>query len=451
MSQMTIDILELVGVLLLIALNAFFVSAEFALVSVRRTRIEEMISRGNAAARVAKRVIGDPDRLIATTQLGITVASLGLGWLGEPALAHLLEPVFSFLPQNLVTPTTEILAASALAFVVITFLHVLMGELVPKSITLSYPEQTALTVARPIAIVETLFHPATWALSHMGNAVLKLLGLTRPRGHQMVHSVDELKMLVTASTASGELEPVESQIVHRAFEFADRDVVEVMIPRTDIVAIEDAATVDNFLKVFEEVSHSRFPVYADNLDNIVGFVWVKDILRALARDPNARSQNVKTLTRNALFVPSTKHIGELFAEMQRQRIQLAIVIDEYGGTAGMVTIEEMIEEVVGSVSDELTSTAPSLRKVDDARTEVDATLRIGEINAQLGVDLPESDDYETLAGLILTKLGRVPKEGDSIQVGKVKLIVTAMEGPRIEKVLLEKIPKVTKPADAKKA
>lgn len=256
----------------------------------------------------------------------------------------------------------------------------------------------------------------------------------------MVHSVDELKMLVSASTAGGELEPVESRMVHRAFEFADRAVTEVMIPRNDLVGIEEHATVAEFLKVFEEVSHSRFPVYAENLDNIIGFVWIKDVLRALSRDPNARTRGVKSLLREALFVPGSKKIGELFSEMQRQQIQFAIVIDEYGGTAGMVTIEELIEEVVGRVSDELTVETPPVREIDEARTEIEAQLRVDEVNTQLGLDLPESNDYETVAGLILTRLGRIPKVGEHVNVDNVALTVTEMNGPRIEKILVEKLP-----------
>ena len=239
-------------------------------------------------------------------------------------------------------------------------------------------------------------------------------------------------------TASGELEPVEREMAHRAFEFSDREVMEVMIPRPALESIEDSATVEDFLKMFSQVSHSRFPVYAGNLDNVVGFVWVKDVLRALANDPQARTRNIKSLTRNPLFVPSTKHIGDLFEEMQHQKVQLAIVLDEYGGTAGMVTIEELIEEIVGRVSDELTSGQPPFRTLDEKRTEADASLRVDEVNEQLGLGLPESDDYETLAGLVMTKLGRVPKEGEAMQIGNVKLMVSKMDGPRTVKIMIIK-------------
>ncbi|TAH52588.1 MAG: HlyC/CorC family transporter [Chloroflexota bacterium] len=436
MNQTAIDFLFLGVAALLILANAFFVAAEFALVSVRRTRIEELVAQGNASAHTVKHVIHDPDRFIAATQLGITIASLALGWIGEPAIAHLIEPLFGLLPESFVSHATSAIISTIIAFSIITFLHVVIGELAPKSVALGYPEQSALVVARPMIVFENIFRPAIWALNGAGNGLLKLVGLNRPTGHQLVHSVEELKMLVSASTASGELEPVEREFAERAFEFADTQVGEVMVPRTAMRAVEDTATVQDFLDLFSEVSHSRFPVYHANLDNVVGFVWVKDILRVMAKNRAAREIPIKDLMRTPLYVPESKAIGELFNEMQRAKAQMAIVLDEYGGTAGMVTIEELIEEVVGSVSDELAANTAALRRTEDGRIEADAMMSVDEVNAQLGIELPESDDYETLAGLILTRMGRVPKEGDSTHIGNLKLTVAKMQGPKIKKVLL---------------
>ncbi|MBI4674798.1 MAG: HlyC/CorC family transporter [Chloroflexi bacterium] len=424
---------------LLILANAFFVAAEFALVSVRRTRIEELVAQGNATARTVKHVVHDPDRFIAATQLGITIASLALGWIGEPAVAHLIEPLFGFVPESFVSRATAAALSTVVAFALITFLHVVIGELAPKSVALSFPEQSSLVVAPPMVLFENIFRPAIWALNGTGNWLLKLVGLNRPTGHQLVHSVEELKMLLSASTASGELEPVERAFAERAFNFADRQVGEIMIPRTALSAVEDTANLQDFLELFAQVSHSRFPVYNGTLDNIVGFVWVKDVLRAMAKGPSAREQPITNIMRTALYVPTTKEIGELFSEMQKQKAQLAIVLDEYGGTAGMVTIEELIEQVVGRVSDELATNAPSVRRVDDAQIEADAMLRVDEANEQLNIALPESDDYETLAGLLLTRMGRVPKEGDATRFGNLKLTVTKMRGPKIEKILITRL------------
>lgn len=439
MSQTAVDFLLLGAAGLLIIANGFFVAAEFALVSVRRTRIEELVARGNASAKTVRHVIHDPDRFIAATQLGITIASLALGWIGEPAIAHLIEPLFGFVPESVLSHATAAAIATILAFAFITFMHVVIGELAPKSVALSYPEQASLVVATPMVIFENIFRPAIWALNGTGNWLLKLVGLHRPTGHQLVHSVEELKMLVSSSAASGELEPVEREFAERAFEFADTQVSEVMIPRTALRAVEDNATIQDFLDLFSEVSHSRFPVYNDTLDNIIGFVWVKDVLRALAKTRTARDESIKSLLRTPLFVPESKAIGELFGEMQKQKAQMAIVLDEYGGTAGMVTIEELIEEIVGSVSDELASNVPQYHRVEEGKIEADAMMSVDEANAQLGIELPESDDYETLAGLVLTRMGRVPKEGDAVRIGNFKLVVTKMQGPKLEKILLTRM------------
>lgn len=439
MSDTILDLFLVGAALLLIGLNAFFVAAEFALVSVRKTRIEELVAQGNATARTVKHVIHDPDRFIAATQLGITIASLALGWIGEPAIAHLIEPLFGFIPVTIMSRATTGVIATVIAFAFITFLHVVMGELAPKSISLGYPEQAALIVAPPMVLFENVFRPVIWALNGAGNWLLKLVGLHRPTGHQQVHSSEELKMLVNSSAASGELEPVEREFAQRAFEFADTQVSEVMIPRTAMRAVEDTSSIQDFLDLFLEVSHSRFPVYSGTLDNIVGFIWVKDVLRALATNSDAHSQPLKPLMRTPLYVPETKEIGALFGEMQRAKAQMAIVLDEYGGTAGMVTIEELIEEVVGSVSDELAANVPQLRRIEDGQIEADAMMSVDEANAQLGIELPESDDYETLAGMVMTRMGRVPKEGDTVRIGNLKLTVAKMQGPKLEKILLGKM------------
>ncbi len=446
MDETILNFIFLGAAALLIFANAFFVAAEFALVSVRKTRIEELVAQGNTTARTVKHVIHDPDRFIAATQLGITIASLALGWIGEPAVAHLIDPLFGFVPHSILSEATAGVIATVVAFACITFLHVVIGELAPKSVALGYPEQAALVVARPMVLFENVFRPAIWALNGAGNWLLKLVGLHRPAGHQLVHSVEELKMLVGASTASGELEPVEREFAERAFEFADTQVGEVMIPRTAIRAVPDTATIQDFLDLFTEISHSRFPVYNNTLDNIVGFVWVKDILRAMAKNRSAREAPITGVMRTPLYVPESKVIGELFGEMQRAKAQMAIVLDEYGGTAGMVTIEELIEEVVGSVSDELAEIVPQLRRLGEGQIEADAMLGVDEANAQLDIELPESDDYETLAGLVLTRMGRVPKEGDAVRINNLKLTVTKMQGPKIEKIVLAKIGETPKPS-----
>jgi len=435
MEEPLLTWLKLGGVGLLIVANGFFVAAEFALVSVRRTRIEELIAAGNRAARTVKHVINDPDRFIAATQLGITIATLGLGWIGEPALAHLIAPLFHFLPAAWASPATHAVAATAIAFTIITFLHVVIGELAPKSVALAYPEKTSAWVAAPTLLFEKLFRPIIWVLNGAGNRLLRLFGLRRPTGHQLVHSVEELKMLVSASTDSGELEPHEEKMLQRVFEFDDKLVREVMIPRTEVIAIEQETSIAEFLQTFSDYPFARFPMFSDNIDKINGFLAIKDVLRTISsQGAGALEEKVKTLARQALFVPESKRIGALFAEMKTHKTAVAIVIDEFGGTAGMVTGDQLIAEIVGHVGDELTADQSAIETIDEKTAQIDAQMRIDEANEELGIDLPEHDSYETVAGLMLFHLKRIPKEGESFKIANVKLTVIHMLGPKIERI-----------------
>lgn len=433
-------VLQLIAVVFLLLTNSFFVAAEFALVSVRRTRVEELIAAGNSAARTVKRAIHDPDRFIAATQLGITIASLGLGWIAEPALAYLIEPAFEFLPTAWIAATTHTVAASAVAFTFITFLHVVIGELAPKSVALAYPEKTALWVARPTVIFENLFRPAIWLLNGSGNAMLRFVGLRRPAGHQLVHSVEELKMLVTASADSGELTGHEKEMIHKVFEFGDLRVREVMTPRPEMVMLDENTTIAEFLQAFSENIHSRYPIYSGNIDNIIGYVRIKDVLLAFAaKGADALGESIRGLVRPATFVPETNRVGRLYAEMQSQAIQVAIVIDEFGGTAGMVTQEHLTEQIVGRIRDELAQESPRVETIDEKTFQLDAQIRVEQANEELGLSLPTSDDYETISGFILYSLRRIPKEGDQFRAENLRFTITRMDGPKIEKVLVTRL------------
>ena len=311
--------LKLMAVAALIFANGFFVAAEFGLVSVRRTRIDQLIAEGKEAAKVVRHAIDDPDRFIAATQLGITIASLGLGWIGEEAIADLLLPVLHALPSNLITPAAYTIA-STIAFALITFLHVVLGELAPKSIALQYPEETAFVVAKPTVLTENVFRPFIWLLNGTGNLILRLVGLSAPSGHHRVHSVEELMMLVEASHKEGVLEDEQEEMLQKVFRFANRHVSEAMIPRPEIVGIERQATIGNLLEVFSQSSHARFPIYEDDLDDIVGIVAVKDVLMALASDPTNVTRGIDELIRPAFFVPETRPMGDLFVEMRAKQI-----------------------------------------------------------------------------------------------------------------------------------
>ena len=434
----SVALVRLLAAMGLVAMNAFFVVAEFALVSVRRSRVEEMIAQGNATARIVRHAISDPDRFIAATQLGITLASLGLGWIGEPAFAELLAPLLAMLPAPWSDAVIHSIAAGV-AFTIITFLHVVLGELAPKSIALQQPEKASLFVARPIMLTENLFRPAIWLLNGAGNGLLKLLGMSGSQGHQQVHSVEELRILMRESQAGGAIEAEQEEMLQKVFEFGERQVREVMVPRPDVVGIETASTLQDLLAVFAGSLHARYPVYENNLDNVVGMVAVKDILLAMANGSPALETGVSSLVRPALFVPETADIADLFAKMRHSHVQMAVVFDEYGGTSGIVTLEELVEEIVGRVSDELIDSQEPVVRVNETTVEVDALLRVDEVNDHLGLHLPEGENYETLAGLILYRLQHIPVEGETLHYHDLEIKVTQMKGPKIEKVQVRRL------------
>ncbi len=432
-------LLLLLGAMGLVAMNGFFVVAEFALVSVRRSRIDEMIAQGNDVAKVVRHAISDPDRFIAATQLGITLASLGLGWIGEPAFAELLAPLLKAIPA----PWDEALIhsiAAGVAFAIITFLHVVLGELAPKSVALQFPERAALIVARPIVLVENIFRPLIWLLNGAGNGLLKLLGMGTVRGHAQVHSAEEIRILMRESQEGGAIEADQEEMLQKVFEFGERQVREVMIPRPDVVGIEKGAPLQDLLAIFAEARHARFPVYDSDLDNIVGIVSVKDILLALAEGSTQMDGRIDSLVRPALFVPETADVADLFAKLRASHNQMAVVFDEYGGTAGIVTLEELLEEIVGRVSDELIIGEESVVRLDETTVELDALLRIDEVNEQLGLDLPEGEEYETVAGLVLYRLQHIPISGEVLQCRNLELKITEMKGPKIERIQVRRIP-----------
>jgi CBS domain containing-hemolysin-like protein len=433
----SVALLRVAAALALVAMNGFFVVAEFSLVSVRRTRIDELVATGNRLARIARHAIDDPDRFIAATQLGITLSSLGLGWIGEPAFAHLLRPLVAVIPAPWDSIAVHSVAAG-LAFALITFLHVVLGELAPKSIALQYPERASLWVARPIVFSETLFRPAIWLLNGAANGLLRLLGVHPASGRQHVHSIEEIKMLMRESQRYGAMEADQEEMLQKVFRFQDRQVHEAMIPRPDVIGVDRNATVQELLQIFAAASHARFPVFEDHLDQIVGIIAIKDVLRAFAEDPARMQAPVGSLLRPALFVPETVTIADLFDKMRTSHNQMAVVFDEYGGTAGIVTLEELIEEIVGRLSDELVAQEQPMRPIDDRTVEVDAQLRIDEVNEELHLDLPEGEEYETVAGLILYHLQRVPAEGESLVHGDLEITVAQMIGPKIERVRIRR-------------
>ncbi len=431
-SELFADVLRLLGVVALVLANGFFVAAEFALVSVRRTRIEELVQQGRAGASAVKQALHDPDRFIAATQLGITIASLGLGWLGEPALTRFIEPVVHLLPEQWVGLASHSISA-AIAFAIITFLHVVVGELMPKSIALQRPESTALFVVQPTLFTEFLFKPAIWALNGTGNFLLKLIGMRAAAGHEMVHSVEELKMLVVASEASGVLEDSERDMLHAVFDFAEVTAHEVMVPRTEMVAVGADAPLPELIHLAVKHPHSKFPVYENDLDHILGVAHVKDLVRV--QHDERRAATVRGLIRETIFVPDTLRLDGLLREFRARRQHLAIVLDEYGGTAGLVTLDDLMVRIVGEVRDPFDKSAPEIQRLPDGSALLDGLTQIETVNETFGLNLRD-EFYDTIAGFVLGRLGRMPKVGDLVDNDGVRLKVEALDGLRIARVSL---------------
>jgi CBS domain containing-hemolysin-like protein len=424
--------IRLAAVLALVFANGFFVAAEFSLVTVRKTRIDQLIAEGNRLARPVRRAISDPESYIAATQLAITMASLGLGWIGEPAVASLFERALSFLPATLSRVTSHTLAVT-IGFAFITALHIVLGELAPKTIALQQAERTALIIGKPTELFMKLFWPFIVLLNGMGRAVVGALGLKAPSGHSLVHSEEELKMLVTASQEAGVLEEDEEQMLHRVFGFSDLTAGQVMVPRTEMTALPAQASLDD---IVERVSHSPMsvlPVYRAHLDDIVGVVQLRDLVPVIAGRPE--TLDLVPLMREPLTVPETLGLDDLLNEMRRCRTTLAIVIDEYGGTAGMVTFERLMERIVGEIGADSDGSPTRVSVLTDGSALLDGLTLTTDVNLQFGLKIDE-DAYNTIGGYVLGRLGRRPRLGDVVEIDGRRIRVEALDGIRVARVLL---------------
>ena len=420
------------GVLALVVANGLFVASEFSIVAVRKTRIDQLIAEGHLGARAVRRAVTDPDPYIAATQLGITMASLGLGWIGEPALASIIQPSFDFLPAHLAEPTAHSIAV-AIAFAIVTALHIVLGELAPKTIALERSEATALVVVKPTELFMKAFWPFIRLLNGTGQAVVNLLGLRTSR-HALVHSEEELKMLVTASQEAGVLEEQEEQMLHRVFGFADLTAGQLMVPRTEVVAVPADATREELVGRIAPAGHTRLPVYRDDLDHVIGFLHVTDLLKAVAaRDGEI---DVAALAREALAVPETLGADDLLAEMRRRGVREALVIDEYGGTAGLITFESLMAHIVGDLGGGFGGAA-RIETLADGSAAMDGLVLVTEVNERFGLHIDRTV-YTTVGGLVLGRLGRRPKVGDVVEVEGRRMRVDALDGMRVSRVWLSK-------------
>ena len=430
--------LRLAAVVLLLAANAFFVAAEFALVATRRTRIEAMIRRGDRKAKSVLKALEDLYRQLSAAQLGITVASIMLGYVAEDTVAHLFRDWFAALP-----PMLDFLArggvASTVAVSVISFLHVVIGEQAPKAWAITYPEGTSRWIATPLLVFSTITLPFTELLNWSANRVIRLLGIKGTTAeHERVHSPEEILMLVQQSGKTGRLGAQDARMIEGVFEFSEKNAREVMTPRTRMVALPATLSLANAADRVAAAGRSRYPVYRESLDDIVGTVHAKDILRAL-RGPEQGDRTLEGILRPPLFVPGTREVEDVLADMKRQKVHLAIVLDEYGGTAGLVTMEDLLEEIVGQIYDEYDRPdAPSGVPAAGAPAPlISGSAEISEINKTYGLQLDDTD-YTTIGGVVFGELGRLPKAGDRVDLPGATFEVVEMEGRRVGKVKVER-------------
>src|SRR3954471_9469199 len=422
---------RLAGLAALVCANGLFVAAEFSIVTVRKTRVDQLIAEGHRGARSVRRAVTAPDRYIAATQLGITMASLGLGWLAEPALASIFEPALSFLPAHLAQPTAHSIEI-AMAFAIITAAEIVFGQLAPKWVALERPEATAIWLVRPLELFMRIFWPFIRLVHGTAQGVVRMLGLRGAEHRAGVHSEEELKMLVTASQEAGVLEEQEEQMLHRVFGFADLTAGQVMIPRTELVAVPDETPLPELVTRIAQGRHSRLPVYRGDLDDVVGMLHVVDVVKALG--VGDASVNAGALAREVLTVPITLGANDLLAEMRRRRGREALVIDEHGGTAGLVTFESLMERIIGEIPGEMGAQTRTVMRPDGS-ADIDGLALVSDTNAQFGLHIDE-DTYTTVGGYMLGRLGRRARVGDMIDVEGRKMRVEAIDGLRVAKVWL---------------
>jgi putative hemolysin len=442
-------LLRVFVILLLVAANAFFAAAEFALVSVRETRIQQLIEAHRVGARTVLKLHQQLSRVVNGVQLGITVTSLTLGWLGEPALARLFEFWMGRVPYAAIYAHAT---AVAVAFVLITSLHVILGELVPKSLALQRAERVALAVAAPMDVFLTVTGPLTIGMSRVAGFVLRAFG-TREVRHGSVHSPDELKLIVTAAHHSGQLSPAQVDMLLNALELDSITARQVMVPRTRIFSLPSDLTLDEALSRVVEDQHSRVPVYDPQRgpEHIVGVLYVKDLMRwtrlrlGLAAAPPAAQRiaqmKIGQVMHDVLVVPETKSLLELLGEFQQRRRHLAVVVDEFGSTAGVVSVEDVLEQLVGELEDEfdVASTQPVVTDAN-APLVLDGSVNIRDLETQYELKLPQDEGFETLAGFVLSRLQKVPEGGETFEYEGRRFVVEKMDGHRIATVKIEPLP-----------
>jgi CBS domain containing-hemolysin-like protein len=422
-------LLYLFLVMLLVAANGFFVAAEFSLVSVRRSRIVSLAEGGDVRAALLLGLLDDLNSYISATQLGITMASLALGWIGEPALSRLLEAPL----QGLVSNTVRHTIAFTCAFTIITFMHIVFGELAPKTLALDRAERVALAVAWPLRFFHTLFSWPIRMLDYAGRSTVRLLGLRTSPDHASVYTVDELRQIINLSHTSGTLEADEQQLLYRIFEFSDSEVQDVMIPRNEVSALPVTATLEETRSAFNSLGFSRIPVYQDQLDNIIGIVVRRDLEPFLSQTDTPEF-NLGMLIHPPRFIPANAQLSTALKQMQSARTHMIFVVDEYGGFEGIITLEDLLEEIVGEIDDEFDDVSPAQCVEDNNDYLLDGMMTMREVNLRLNLHLPEDAPYSTIAGFLLAQAGHLMQQGESILFEGTRFTAENVDRKRIRRV-----------------
>lgn len=423
-------------ILFLLFVNAFFVAAEFSLVKVRKTRLEQLCNEGNSNAKKAMKLVNDVNRMLAAAQLGVTIASIALGWVAESTIVQIIEPVINFFAHGAISAH---IVAVPISFVLVTYFHVLVGEQLPKCISLRHPETISLLIATPMDVFITLFKPFVWFMEVSGNKLLSACH-ANSEDASLVHSTEELDMLVDASYNEGVLNETEAEMLHNMFKFSDLMAKQVMLPRTDMVCIPNDITYEELNKVALENQYTRYPVYEENIDKILGFIHVKD-LYSLAM--TKEDYSINKLIRPLILIPETMTLDNLIIEFKKRHCQIAVVIDEFGGTSGLITLEDVLEEIIGDVQDEFDEEIEAdIEEIGENLYIANAMMRIDEVVEffDLNESLFEEDDVETIAGLVVKLLGRIAEVGDSVSFNGLVFTVKEVDGARITKLQIYREP-----------
>ena len=437
-NGIVLTIIKISSIIALLLGNAFFVISEFAIVKVRLTRIEALALKGDFRAKIAENILKNTNAYLSAAQVGITMTSLGLGWLGEPVVAELIKPLLT--PLGIVQPHLLEVIAFTLGFSFITASHIVIGEMAPKAFAIQYSEASTLWTSVPFRAFYLVFYPLIWLLNEASNKFLLLLHLPPPPEGELGYTTDELRRVVKESSESGELSKDGAQMMQRVLTFTTRTVKDIMVPRTNIMGLEIHASPEAILDSAIECGYSRMPVYDGTLDQIVGVVYMKDFL---ATEESRELIHLSDITRNTYFIPETMKVGQLLKDFQKRKIHMAIVVDEYGVTTGLVTLEDVIEEIVGEIQDEYDTEEERIQKMADGSLVVDATMNILDLSRYQGVQFPEGEEYESLGGFFLSRFGKIPTGGESIAYKDQTFIVADVDKHRIRKVKIIFKPKTS--------